>query len=152
VLAALGLLLHFFPVLGRSRGWVGNSSQINRAVAKQGGEKMKVLLLRVAGMIWSLLLKLAGLLYPPTKAKLHRLLHMVGTIVAAIAIAGPWMLVHGIAWDTALELNAVTVALVLTNLRLAISKLDAGVDGLPIPTGSGEDITQTLRKPGAGDS
>jgi hypothetical protein len=74
---------------------------------------------------------LIGLIYPFTKAKLHRALNFLGTLLTAAAVVAVWASSLDLADSIGATLVLVTTF--LTQGKKAIAKLDAGVDSLPIP-------------------
>lgn len=89
--------------------------------------------------------KLVALVYPFTKAKLHRALNFAGTLLAAAAVVAVW----ASSIDTGEKVGA-TVVLVttfLTRARGAVQKLDAAVDSLPIP--ADDEPTKPITPKGA---
>ena len=89
----------------------------------------------------ALLHKLAALVWPITKRKLHGLVSLVGTAFAAFAVVAVWAASLGL--TTTGKIGA-TVGLVTTYAASWNSlrpKLEKGIDALPIPDGS--TITQT---------
>lgn len=87
--------------------------------------------------------KLVGLIYPFTKAKLHRAANFLGTLLAASAVIAVWLS----SIDAGEKIGATIVLLTtfLTNARKAITKLDAAVDSLPIP--ADDEPTKPLPRP-----
>lgn len=85
--------------------------------------------------------KLIGLIYPFTKAKLHRALNFVGTLLAAAAVVAVWLS----SIDTGEKLGAtiVLVTTFLTRARGAIAKLEPAIDSLPIP--ADDEPTKPIR-------
>lgn len=85
----------------------------------------------------SIAAKLAGLVYPPTKAKLHRLITVAGVLFAAAAEAQIVFGDLGLT-TTGRVVGAVgTLATLLAGWKRAQPKLDAAVNALPIPDGEG---------------
>lgn len=83
-----------------------------------------------------------GYVYPPTKAKLHRLFH--GALVA-LTIAGSVILwvqgqKFGLSTWNQLEAQMVLFGAFLARASAAVKKLDAVVDQLPIP--ASEEVTK----------
>lgn len=79
----------------------------------------------------AILRKLIGLIYPFTKAKLHRALNFAGTLLAAAAVVAVWL--SSIGAGKKIGATIVLVTTFLTRAKGAIQKLDAAVDSLPIP-------------------
>ena len=78
---------------------------------------------------------LVGYIYPPTKAKLHRLFHGVLVIVAAGGSIAVWIQGQKWGWSTwnQIEAQSVVLGALLARASSAVKKLDAIVDKLPIP-------------------
>lgn len=75
--------------------------------------------------------KLIGLIYPFTKAKLHRAANFVGTLLAAAAVVAVW--VSSIDTGEKVGATVVLVTTFLTRAKGAIQKLGPAIDALPIP-------------------
>jgi hypothetical protein len=83
----------------------------------------------------ALFAKIAALVYPPTKAKLHRLLHVTGVAATVGASVAIWVMGRHWALGTQIEAQIALVLAFLTNVKKITVTLDAGVDKLPIPDG-----------------
>lgn len=75
--------------------------------------------------------KLIELIYPFTKAKLHRALNFAGTPLAAAAVVAVWL--SSIDAGEKIGATIVLVTTYLTRAKDVVRRLDAGVDALPIP-------------------
>jgi len=94
---------------------------------------------------------LVAMIYPPTKAKLHRALHAGLTAVTVAASIVVWL--HGQKWGWSfwnqVEAQTVLIGAFLARAKAAFAKLDSVVDELPIPD-TDEPPTTVERKRDAG--
>lgn len=90
----------------------------------------------------TLLSKLRALLWPPTKAKLHRLVSLVGYAFTVVAIFEVWAGQLGL--TTGGKIGATIGALTAAAASWASlrPKIDATIDGLPIPDTDATPIVQ----------
>ena len=86
----------------------------------------------------ALLHKLIPLVYPPTKAKLRRLLHIGGTLLTLAILVATWA--TQLPLQTQIEVSIGTIIVALTNISAALTKAGAVVEKLPIPEDSGKKV------------
>jgi hypothetical protein len=79
-----------------------------------------------------------ALIYPPTKAKLRRLLHIGGTLLTLAILVATWA--TQLPLQTQIEVSIGTIVVALTNISAALSKAEAVVEKLPIPEDSGKKV------------
>jgi hypothetical protein len=93
--------------------------------------------------------KLSTLIYPPTKAKLHRALHALLTLVAVGASVAVWIQGQHWGWSVGnqIEAQAALAGTLFARATAVFKRLDAAVDSLPIPAGN--DVAEPP-KPSAG--
>jgi ABC-type uncharacterized transport system permease subunit len=89
----------------------------------------------------ALLLKLWRIVYPPTKAKLHGLVSIVGTAFAAFSIFELWYATLGLSTGGKIGATLGMLTTYAASWNAMRPKLDKVIDGLAIPDGS--TITQT---------
>jgi len=122
VLVVAFMLWYLGRVQPATVGWVGNERQVFFAQARRG--------LRVLGRS---LRHAAGLVYPPTKAKLHRVLHLAGVLVAGALGVAVWLVTSKLGVTEKITADLGVLVVLLTRWRAAIASVDAAVDKLPIP-------------------
>jgi hypothetical protein len=100
-----------------------------------------------------------SLVYPPTKAKFHRLLHIALTALAVGASVVLWIQGHHWGWSTwdQIEAQAVLLGTFIARAKLIVQRLDKSVDSLPIPDGAAPQPTTeptpvTVANPTGGQS
>lgn len=81
-----------------------------------------------------LLATVLGLVYPLTKAKLHRLSHAAGVVLTAGAMIVVWLMTK-LTLSEQIAADLALVAVFFTRWRVALHTVDAVVDELPIPDG-----------------
>ena len=91
----------------------------------------------------ALLLKAWALVYPPTKTKLHRLLHLALSALAVTASVLVWVQGQRWGWSTwnQIEAQAVLLGTYVARAASVFRTIDSVVDKLPIPDGT--TVTQT---------
>lgn len=72
------------------------------------------------------------LLYPPTKRKLRRLLHVAGTALTVALLVSAWMM-ERLTLAESVAADLLVLATYLTRWQAVIGRLDQAVDKLPIP-------------------
>ena len=71
------------------------------------------------------------IVYPPTKAKLHRILHMAGTAMTLAFVLSTWLLSE-LPTKTKIATDLVVVVAYLTRWQAVVARADKVVDRLPI--------------------
>jgi hypothetical protein len=90
---------------------------------------------RVLVLIWALLGRLWRLIYPPTKRKLHRALHIAGMAVTAALMLAVWTSTkHHPVWKHVAETMTPLVPL-LTSWRASIGWAERKIDESELPSG-----------------
>jgi len=86
----------------------------------------------------ALIAKVLALVYPPTKAKLHKLVSYVGTALTLTVIVWSWLVSkHVLTVTEALGVDLTTLTIFLSSWRSVVApKVNAEIDGLDIPDGS----------------
>jgi len=77
---------------------------------------------------------IVALVYPPTKAKLRRLLHIGGMLLTLAILVATWL--TQLPLQTQIEVSLGTILVALTNISAAFKKAEAVVEKLSIPEGS----------------
>lgn len=78
--------------------------------------------------------RIADLVYPPTKAKLHRLVTWVGVVFGAVATFEIWAGQLGLTTvKEKLAGQLATITMLAAGWQRARPKVDAAIDSLPIP-------------------
>lgn len=81
---------------------------------------------------------LVALVYPPTKAKFRRLLHIGGALLTLAILIATWL--TKLPLQTRIEVSIGTIMVALTNISAALARAEAVVERLPIPEDSGKKI------------
>ena len=84
--------------------------------------------------------KAVPFVYPPTKHKLRRLMHVGGVLVTGALMVELYRLTRHLPWEEAVILTSSPIAILFTKLRAALKWAEEGVDGLPIPEGDGVPV------------
>ena len=79
--------------------------------------------------------KLAGLVWPPTKKKFHRLLHIAGVLATLAIGAAVWLTKSNLSLGEKLGADLVLLVPLLTRWQAIFKSLDVAVDQLPIANG-----------------
>jgi len=72
-----------------------------------------------------------SIVYPPTRAKLHRILHVAGTAMTLAFVLSTWLLSE-LQTKTKIETDPVVVVAYLTRRQAVVTKADKVVDRLSI--------------------
>jgi hypothetical protein len=128
---AAGVLLWWLAHAKHStRVWVGNAKQADIAMSRRGTRKG-----------WALIKRGLGVLYPVTKRKLHRLLHVLGLLVAGGAGTALWVAGLPLTIPEKIVGTLTLVSTLLTSVSVGIKGADRFVDQLPIPA---DDVITTV--------
>jgi hypothetical protein len=87
------------------------------------------------------LAKALALVYPPTKVKFRRLLHIGGTAVTLLLGAAVWVVSSNLTTSEKILANVALLIPLLTRWQAIFTALYSVVDKLPIPDGT--TVTQT---------
>lgn len=94
-----------------------------------------------------MLVKLKALVWPVTRAKLHRLVTLVGVAFAILAVVLVWAGQLGLSTEGKIGATIGMLTTLAAGWQRVRPKLDAGIDALPIPD---DDATATsTAAPGA---
>jgi hypothetical protein len=88
---------------------------------------------------------LLAFVYPPTKAKLHRVLHALLTLVTVGGSVVLWIQGQHWGWSVwnQIEAQAFILGTLIARAGAVFKRLDAAVDSLPIPSGNTPQPSQS---------
>lgn len=122
-----------------TRVWIGNDKQQETAWRRRGIRKG-----------WAIVQHGVSAVYPVTKRKLHRLLNLLGVLVAGAAGAAIWVANLPLTLPQKVIGTCTLVSTLLTSANLGIRGADKFVDRLPIPETETTTVSITTTKPSDG--